>query len=94
MEVESNVAVTAETCVGCSKLHLDFIVSDGIGRIVDEQNLRGLFTEIGCVMEDASMIALVWQTDDAVSTTARAAKLRDAHERIGALLDIIEVNVR
>lgn len=61
---------------------------------MDEQELRRLFTEIGCIMEDASVTAVVWRRDDSRSISDRAAELSDAYSKIGALLDQIEANVR
>ena len=61
---------------------------------MDQQELRRLFTEIGCIMEDAGVTALLWKHDDPRSISDRAAELRDAYSRIGALLDQIEANVR
>ena len=42
------------------KLHMDFGVIRSICHVMDEQELRGQFTDIGSIMEDASVIALVW----------------------------------
>lgn len=61
---------------------------------MDEQELRRLCTEIGCIMEDASVTALVWWRGDSRSISDRAAELRDAYSKIGKLLDIVEANVR
>ena len=61
---------------------------------MDEPELRKLFTEIGCIMEDASVIALVWSRNDTRSISDRVAELCSAYSRIGALLDKIEANVR
>ena len=76
------------------KLHLDFGVIHRIGNAMDEQELRGLFTEIGCAMEDASVTALVWKRDDTRSIMDRASELRNAYDKIGLLLESIEANVR
>lgn len=61
---------------------------------MDERKLRRLFTEIGCIMEDASVTALVWKRNDTRSISDRAAELRDAYNKIGGLLDSIDANVR
>ena len=45
-------------------------------------------------MEDASLIALLWQANDGLAPADRVAQLRKAHDRIGVLLDAIETNVR
>lgn len=76
------------------KLRLDFGVIHRICKAMDEQELRGLFTEIGCIMEDASVTALVWMHDDTRSILARASELRNAYDKIGLLLKSIEENVR
>ncbi len=73
---------------------MDFGVILSIGHAMDERDLRSLFTEIGCIMEDASVSAIVWKRDDTRSISDRAGELRDAYNRIGALLDTIEANVR
>ena len=61
---------------------------------MDERKLRRLFTEIGCIMEDASVTALVWKRNDTRSISDRATELRDAYNKIGGLLDSIDANVR
>ena len=61
---------------------------------MNEQELRILFAEIGRIMEDASVNALVWKHDDTRPITDRAAELRGAYNKIGALLDTINSNVR
>ena len=61
---------------------------------MDEQELRKLFTDIGCIMEDASVTALVWRRDDTRSISDRATELRVAYNKIGALLDTVDANVR
>jgi hypothetical protein len=48
--------------------------------------VRELFTEIGCVMEDASLLALVWRAEDKLDVIARYREISDAHEKIGELL--------
>ena len=48
--------------------------------------VRRLFTEIGCIMEDASLIALVWKANDEFDVRKRFQKISDAHEKIGQLL--------
>lgn len=75
------------------KLHMDFVRSPSIGHTMDERELRGLFTEIGCIMEDASTVALVWHRDDARSKSTRAIELRDAYNKIGTLLDVIDARI-
>lgn len=52
--------------------------------------VRKLFTEIGCIMEDASVIALMWRDGDGLDPGARLHSLSDAHAAIGDLLVQIE----
>ena len=61
---------------------------------MNEQELRELFTKIGCIMEDASVIALIWTHDDLRLISERAKELRGAYDEIGTLIDVIEANVR
>lgn len=52
--------------------------------------LRKLFTDIGCIMEDASVVALIWRDGDGLDPRARLLSLSDAHATIGDLLARIE----
>ena len=52
--------------------------------------VRKLFTEIGCIMEDTSIIALIWRDKEDLDMRARLQSLSDAHAEIGDLLDRIE----
>lgn len=52
--------------------------------------IRKLCTEIGSIMEDASVVALVWDDGDGLTTAARVQRLLDAHGEIGRLLDQAE----
>ena len=49
-----------------------------------------LFTEIGCIMEDASVVALLWRDADGLDPRARLHSLSDAHTEIGVVLALIE----
>lgn len=51
-----------------------------------DDDIRTLFTEIGCIMEDASLIALVWSSTDNLDVRARFQTLSQAHREIGDLL--------
>lgn len=51
-----------------------------------ENNIRQICTEIGAIMEDASVVALIWKKDGDVSIPERLQLLRDAHLQIGMLL--------
>ncbi len=48
-------------------------------------DVRKLFTEIGCIMEDASLIAIVWSSTDNLDVRARFREISDAREKIGQL---------
>lgn len=52
--------------------------------------VRKLFTEIGCIMEDAGLVALIWRDGDDIDLRARLQSLLDAHTEIGHLLAQIE----
>lgn len=75
------------------KLRIDFGSEPSIVRRMakpSNDEVRELFTEIGCIMEDASLIALVWGADDEIDVTARYQKILDAQEKISQLLLQIE----
>ena len=57
---------------------------------LETDDLRRLCTEIGCIMEDASLAALVWDPGDRLGVQARIKKLSDTHSEIGILLSQIE----
>ena len=52
--------------------------------------IRKLFTEIGCIMEDANLVALQWRDADGLDPRARLQRLSDAHAAIGDLFAQIE----
>jgi hypothetical protein len=54
----------------------------------DIQKFREICNEIGCIMEEASVVALVWVEGDGLSLEHRLEVLRDAHTKIGTLLNI------
>lgn len=51
----------------------------------NDDEVRRLFTEIGCIIEDASLAALVWR-DENLDIEARYRQISDAHAKIGELL--------
>jgi hypothetical protein len=51
-----------------------------------ENQIRQICTEIGVIMEDASIVALIWQNDADVRIAERLELLRDAHLQIGTLI--------
>lgn len=57
---------------------------------LETDDLRRLCTEIGCIMVDASLVALVWDPGDRLGVKARIKKLSDTHSEIGILLSQIE----
>ena len=52
--------------------------------------VRKLFTQIGCIMEEASIVALIWRDGEGLDLRARLQSLSDAHAEIGDLLEQIE----
>ena len=75
--------------VGSQKLHIDFGYKSSIRRYMAKpahDDVRKLFTDIGCIMEDASLIALIWSSTDNLDVRARFQTLSQAHKEIGNLL--------
>lgn len=63
---------------------------------VDKQSYKGaraLFTEIGCIMEDASVIALVWDDPNPMSAQDRYQTLSRAHHKINSVLEKIKAAI-
>lgn len=61
-------------------------------RDMDEQSdtdIRALFTQIGCIMEDASVVALIWEAVEALTAEDRLEQLTLAHHQIGEVLHTI-----
>lgn len=58
-----------------------------------DDEVRRLFNEIGCIMEDASLIALVWR-DGNLDLNVRYRQTSDAHIKIGELLKRIGAATR
>ena len=79
--------------VGSQKLHIDLGDKSSIlwcmAKPADDE-VRKLFTQIGCVMEDASIVALIWRNGEDLGLRARLQRLSDAHVEIGDLLEQIE----
>ncbi|OYZ87643.1 MAG: hypothetical protein B7Y00_05185 [Sphingomonadales bacterium 17-56-6] len=79
--------------VASQKLHIDFDDKSSIRhRMAKSANdeVRKLFTEIGCIMEDASLVALMWRDGDGLNPRALLQSLSDAHAEIGDLLARID----
>ncbi|MBA4307320.1 MAG: hypothetical protein C0429_11340 [Sphingopyxis sp.] len=51
-----------------------------------EDRIRHICTEIGVIMEDSSVLALIWAKDVDVSVAERLQLIRDAYLLIGKLL--------
>lgn len=51
-----------------------------------ENHIRQICAEIGTIMEDASVVALIWTEDGEVCIAERLQLLRDAHLQIGTLI--------
>jgi hypothetical protein len=52
-----------------------------------DNEVRELFTQIGCIMEDASLIALVWGTDGEWDVAARYREISAAHNKMGTSIN-------
>jgi hypothetical protein len=60
---------------------------------MDEQSMnrvKGLFTEVGCILEDVSVVALIWDDANPMSAGDRYQALLTAKHEIGAALKSIE----
>lgn len=58
-----------------------------------DDDVRALFVQIGCVMEDASVVALIWNAADALTPKDRLKQLTQAHDQIGEALQNIKSNL-
>lgn len=79
--------------VGSQKLHIDFGDKSSIHRCMAKpahDDVRKLFTEIGSVMEVASVVALIWRDGDGLDVSARLQSLLDTQVEIGDLLARID----
>ncbi|WP_430443643.1 hypothetical protein [Sphingorhabdus contaminans] len=47
-----------------------------------DNEFRALFTDIGTIMEDASVVALIWDPADALTVKLRYERLLEAHGQI------------
>ena len=65
---------------GCPFVLRDLMNSD------TENHIRQICTEIGIIMEDASVVALIWPKDGNAGMSDRLKSLRDAHLQIATLL--------
>jgi hypothetical protein len=59
---------------------------------VDEE-VRTHFTDIGCIMEDGSSVALIWDASDLISLPDRYERLVAAYNQIGAALEKIKAAI-
>lgn len=79
------------------ELYIDFCRCPSIrrGMANDKDNeVRRLFTEIGCIMEDASLSALVLGDRNDLDVKARYRQISDVHTKIGELLSQIVRAIR
>ena len=53
-------------------------------------DVRALFTQVGCIMEDASVVALIWDPKDAVAVEERFERLSQANQQIEEALQKIK----
>lgn len=60
---------------------------------MDDPDIRELFTQIGCLMEDASVVALLWADETDLSPNARLTLLREANDAVKNLIEKIEASV-
>lgn len=51
-----------------------------------QDRIRTICTQIGTIMEDASVVALVWDTQSGLSVAARLQLLDNAHADVSRLL--------
>ena len=56
-------------------------------------HIRTLFTEIGCIMEDASVIALIWDDADPMPAQDRYRALLRANDKIDAALKNVKATI-
>lgn len=70
---------------------MDFGNHSALGVGMDKathHKVREICTQIGTIMEDTSVVALVWKIDDGLSETDRLNQIRHAHNEIGILLEV------
>lgn len=61
--------------------------------IMDDTDIRELFTQIGCLMEDASVVAILWAGETDLNQKARLTLLREANDAVKNLIEKIEASV-
>lgn len=54
-----------------------------------DDSVRALFTHIGCIMEDASAVALIWNVLEALTIEDRCERLCQANRQISEALENI-----
>lgn len=68
---------------------MDLLFNPSLRASMDDDTrnrIQKLCTEIGSIMEDASLVAVVWKEDDGLSIKMRVGRLIIAHSEIGKLL--------
>lgn len=58
------------------------------------ESVRTHFTDIGCIMEDASSVALIWDASDPISLPDRYERLVAAYNQIGVALEKIKAAIQ
>lgn len=69
---------------------MDFANHNAFGVCMDkatQDRIREICTQIGTIMEDVSVVALVWRISDNLDAAERLHQLRDVHTEIGRLLE-------
>lgn len=64
--------------------------------LMDEQateDVRAHFTNIGCIMEDASAVALIWDAGNPITLPDRYRRVAAAHNQIGIALEKIKAAI-
>ena len=56
-------------------------------------HVRTLFTEIGTIMEDASVIAIIWDGADLLTIERRYQQLLNVHRKVDLLLEQIKAAI-
>lgn len=61
---------------------------------ISDDQIRTLFMQIGIIMEDTGMVALIWRDSDRLTTGDRLTRVTAANESIGALVSELEAIIR
>jgi hypothetical protein len=72
----------------CRLGHLCFVMDE------PEQQLRELFTQIGCIMEDTSVKALIWEKASDQLATEKLVAIEEAVNELEIITDKIRLSLR